>query len=97
MYLWQEISASVKNIKKAINNPINKSVNNQYKELKTIFEKSLAVNKNLPKGHFITFNDLEAKKPKGYGIDAALFRNVLGKKIKSNKNQWDFLNEVDLE
>lgn len=88
---------SVKNIKKAINNPINKSVNNQYKELKTIFEKSLAVNKNLPKGHFITFNDLEAKKPKGYGIDAAQFRNVLGKKIKSNKNQWDFLNEVDLE
>lgn len=88
---------SVKNIKKAINNPINKSVNNQYKELKTIFEKSLAVNKNLPKGHLITFNDLEAKKPKGYGIDAAQFRNVLGKKIKSNKNQWDFLNEVDLE
>jgi N,N'-diacetyllegionaminate synthase len=88
---------SARNIKNAIDNPINKFVNNQYKELKTIFEKSLAVNKNLPKGHLISFNDLEAKKPKGYGLNAQDFKKILGKKLNFEKKQWDFLNEVDLE
>lgn len=88
---------SVRNIKKAIDNPINKAINNQYKELKTIFEKSLAVNKNLPKGHVLVFDDLEAKKPKGYGLDAVYFKKVIGKKLKSNKKQWDFLNIQDIE
>jgi N,N'-diacetyllegionaminate synthase len=39
----------------------------------------LAINKNLPKGHVITFEDLESKKPKGYGISARDFKNVIGK------------------
>jgi len=78
-------------------NPIDKNTNESYLELKTIFEKSLAINKNLPKGHSITFDDLETKKPKGFGISAADFEKVLGKKLRTNKSQWDFLNEEDLE
>lgn len=78
-------------------NPIDKNTNESYLELKAIFEKSLAINKNLPKGHSITFNDLESKKPKGFGISAADFEKVLGKKLRTNKSQWDFLNEEDLE
>ena len=75
----------------------NKNKNEKFKELKSIFEKSLAINKDLPKGHEITFEDLESKKPKGYGIDARDFKNVLGKKLKNSKSQWNFLNEEDLE
>jgi len=78
-------------------NPINKNDTSAFVALKSIFEKSLAVNKELPKGHILTFDDLEAKKPKGFGIDAALFQNCIGKILKQSKLQWDFLNEEDFE
>ena len=80
----------------AIQNPINKNNNEQFSELKSIFEKSLAINKDLPKGHSITFEDLEAKKPKGHGIDALKFQDIIGKRLKEDMKQWDFINENDL-
>ena len=61
-----------------------------------MFEKSLSINKNLSKGDIISFEDLEAKKPKGYGINAKEFRKVIGKGIKEDKQKWDFLNWEDL-
>jgi N,N'-diacetyllegionaminate synthase len=81
----------------ALNNPIDKNNNESFKELKSIFEKSLALNKDLPKGHKITFADLESKKPSGFGISAKQFKNVIGKKLTNTKTKWDFLNEEDLE
>ena len=87
---------AVNKIHIAQNNPINKNDNNVFKELKSIFEKSLAVNKNLPIGHSITFEDLESKKPKGFGISAQNFKEVIGRKLKNDKSKWDFLNEEDL-
>jgi len=80
----------------AQNHVISKDTNEQFKELKVIFEKSLAINKNLPKGHILTFDDLESKKPKGFGIPASDFQKVIGAKLKNDKSQWDFLNEEDL-
>jgi len=65
--------------------------------IERIFEKSLAVNKNLPEGHILTFKDLEAKKPKGYGIDAAQFENVIGKRLAKSLKPWDFLNQEDID
>lgn len=94
-----EVSQLVEDVNatyKAIQNPINKNNNEQFSELKSIFEKSLAINKNLSKGHLITFEDLEAKKPKGYGIDALKFQDIIGKKLKEDMKQWDFINENDL-
>lgn len=88
---------SVHDIQLSMNNPIDKNNNNQFKELKSIFEKSLAVNKDLPINHVITFDDLESKKPKGFGISATDFQKVIGKKLNKQKSQWDFLNEEDLE
>ena len=88
---------SVHDIQFSMDNPIDKNNNNQFKELKSIFEKSLAVNKDLPINHVITFDDLESKKPKGFGISATDFQRVIGKKLNKQKSQWDFLNEEDLE
>lgn len=68
-----------------------------YSDLKKIFEKSLAVNHDLPAGHILRSDDLEAKKPAGYGIDARNFRDVIGKKLKNSKSEWDFLTEEDFE
>lgn len=87
---------AVNEIHLANQNPINKSSNDAFKELKSIFEKSLAINKDLPSGHVITFEDLESKKPKGFGISAQNFKEVIGRKLKNNKSKWDFLNEEDL-
>ncbi|GGE32500.1 N-acetylneuraminate synthase family protein [Psychroflexus planctonicus] len=81
---------------KAINNPIDKQDHKEFSNLKAIFEKSLAVNKDLPKGHVLGFKDLEAKKPKGKGVDATDFKTVLGKKLNQAKTAWSFINQEDL-
>ncbi|MFN3908567.1 MAG: N-acetylneuraminate synthase family protein [Flavobacterium sp.] len=83
-------------ISKALQHPVDKSKNDEFAEIKNIFEKSLAVNKNLPKGHVITFHDLETKKPKGFGIDASEFQKVIGKKLVNDITAWQFLKEEDL-
>ena len=92
----QTLVAHVKEINTANNHPINKASNEVYSELKSIFEKSIAINKDLEENHVLTFDDLEAKKPKGYGIEASQFLSVLGKKINKPMKQWSFLNEDDL-
>jgi len=92
-----QLVTAVRNIKTALQHPIDKNSNAKFSDLKQIFEKSLALNKSLPKGHVLTFADLEAKKPKGYGIDALHFKDVIGKKLTFDKNQWDFLNQEDID
>jgi len=71
--------------------------NSDMQQMKSIFEKSLAVNTNLPKGTVLQFEHLEAKKPKGHGINAANFTQVIGKTLTTNKQQWDFLQAADIE
>lgn len=90
------LNDAVRNIVLANQHPIDKSDNTAFTNLKSIFEKSLSVNKDLPEGHILCFEDLEAKKPKGFGINANQFKNVLGKSLKHPMKQWDFLNEDDL-
>ncbi|WP_445454360.1 N-acetylneuraminate synthase family protein [Flavobacterium sp. 25HG05S-40] len=92
----KQLVEAVNDIHLAQSNPINKNDTDTFKELKSIFEKSLALNKDLPKGHTITFADLESKKPSGFGISAKQFSTVIGKKLTQNKAKWDFLNEDDI-
>lgn len=95
----KEVSQLVQDLKAielALANPIDKSSSESFNELKSIFEKSLAVNKSLPKGHILSFDDLEAKKPKGYGMDAAQFLSVIGMRLNKDLAQWDFLNHKDV-
>lgn len=91
-----KLVSSVRNISKASKNPVDKRDNREYEQLKSIFEKSLAVNKELKKGHILKFENLEAKKPKAYGIAASDFRKVIGKELKKDLNKWDFLNWEDI-
>ena len=87
----------VRQIETALNYPIDKTDNRRFKELKGIFEKSLAVNKDLSAGHRLTFDDLEAKKPKGFGIDASKYENIIGKIVVRNMKKWDFLTPEDID
>lgn len=88
--------AGIKQIQTALNFKIDKTDNSKFNGLKSIFEKSLAINKALPKGHVISFEDLEAKKPKGFGIAANGFEEVIGKKLNKSLAKWDFLTQEDL-
>jgi N,N'-diacetyllegionaminate synthase len=92
----KELVFAVRNIATALSNPIDKNNTDAFSSLKQIFEKSLAVNQDLPKHHILTFNDLESKKPKGFGIDASRFQEVIGKRLNKDLKQWDFLNEGDV-
>ena len=92
----KQLVAAVKNISLAKQHPVNKADNSEFADLKNIFEKSLAVNKDLPAGHVLTFENLESKKPKGYGIEASKFQEVIGKRLKTDLKQWNFLREEDL-
>lgn len=87
---------SVRNIEEALNYKFDKNSNETFKTLKNMFEKTLTVNKDLKVNHILTFEDLDAKKPKGYGIDACYFQKIIGKKIRRNIKKWDFLTENDI-
>ena len=93
----KQLVQSIRNLEKSFRYPIDKNNVEEYSDLKNIFEKSLAVNKNITKGHVLTFNDLEAKKPKGYGINANRFMSILGKTINRDMQQWEFINETDID
>lgn len=92
-----ELVKGVRFLEKSLAQPIDKNDLTFYTGLKKIFEKTLAVNKNLPAGHLLTFEDLEAKKPAEMGISAADFKSVIGKKLKRDLQQWDFLRAEDLQ
>lgn len=92
-----ELIPAIRNLEKAFKNPVNKSEKGRFKDLKSIFEKSLAVNSELPRGHVLKFEDLEAKKPKNFGIQASNFSIVIGKRLKREVKKWDFLREEDIE
>ncbi|HEB62240.1 MAG TPA: N-acetylneuraminate synthase [Bacteroidetes bacterium] len=93
----KELVSSIRFLEKALNHPIDKNDLSPYRELKNIFEKTLAINKNLPKGHILTFDDLEAKKPANQGVNAKYFQKIIGKKISRNLKKWSFLNLSDID
>lgn len=81
----------IRMIERSIATKSDKADIGHFKELKTMFGKSLAINKDLPAGHIISFDDLESKKPADKGISAKDFEKVLGQKLKTNLKQWSFL------
>ncbi len=66
-------------------------------DLKKMFGKSLSINRNLPPGHILSFEDLEAKKPFGYGIAPADYKDIVGKRLTKAMRRWNFLNIQDIE
>jgi len=68
----------------------------KFDTLKVMFGKSLAINKDLPKGHILSFDDLEGKKPGDRGIAAKDYGSVVGKKLTVNKSAFDFLSAEDI-
>lgn len=91
------LAEGVRQIETAHANPVDKRDNTAFQSLKNIFEKSLAVNKDLPAGHQLSAADLESKKPAGYGISAGKYRNIIGRTLVRPLKRYDFLQEKDLQ
>ncbi|MGB0776449.1 MAG: N-acetylneuraminate synthase family protein [Flavobacteriaceae bacterium] len=87
---------SAKKIKQGLKSPVNKNEIASFENVKNIFEKSLAVNKDLKSGHILSIDDLESKKPKGFGINAKEYQTIIGKSINKDMSKWDFLNYKDI-
>ena len=86
-----QLVKGVRHVETMLAHPVDKSDNDRYGDLKSIFEKSLAVSRALPAGHVIEFDDLEAKKPAGLGVDAKDFRSVVGKTLSRAMPKYAFL------
>jgi N,N'-diacetyllegionaminate synthase len=84
-------------IHKSINVKIDKSSNSDFADLQKIFGRTLAINKNVTKGHMLQIGDFEAKKPLGFGIPANNYQDIIGKKIARDMKKWEFINNIDLE
>ncbi len=76
---------------------IDKQSNESFSGLKSIFEKSLAVNTSLKTGSILKKEHLETKKPSGKGIAASEYSQVIGRVLKRDCEQWDFINYGDLD
>ena len=87
----------VQQIRESLQTQVEKNDIEKYKELKTMFGKSLCVNKNIQAGEMISIQDLESKKPASKGIPASRYQEILGKKTRVDLKQWDFVNFEQLE
>lgn len=94
----ERLVKGVRQIRASLNNKFCKNgLAENMSGLKVLFGKSLCINKKLPVNHTIAFEDLEAKKPAGYGIPPSEYGSVIGKKLNKALNQWEFLNHQDFQ
>ena len=87
---FKKLVEGIRFLEIAKENKEKKSYSNEKNELRRMFGRAIAVNKNLSKGHIIKFEDLEVKKPSDSGIPVNDFKNILGKKLIIKKSAWDF-------
>jgi N-acetylneuraminate synthase len=73
-----------------------KALSAEKEKLRETFGRTLSVNRDLPAGHVVGFDDLEAKKPAGKGLPASNLDKVIGRKLVRAKARWDFLGPDDL-
>lgn len=79
------------------NHPVMKDDIAEFEHLRKLFGKSLSVSRDLPAGHVLAFEDLESKKPSGYGVPAGEYAAVVGKRLLKDKRKNDFLEYGDVE
>ncbi|MFY7666546.1 N-acetylneuraminate synthase family protein [Flavobacterium sp.] len=92
----KQLIAGANDVYEALQNPVVKNHTADFNSLKTLFGKSLAVNRDLEQGAVLQESDLESKKPANCGIPAADYKQVIGKKLLRPLKQWDFLTENDI-
>ena len=93
----KELVVGVKQITTSLAHNEHKKDVSVFAELKIMFGKSIAINKNLSKGTILKLEDLESKKPGNKGISAKDYSMVVGKKLTKDVTQWSFIQIEDIE
>jgi N,N'-diacetyllegionaminate synthase len=94
---FKMLADGVRKIETALDHPVDKNQTEGFKDLKIMFGKSLAINKDLVSGQVISETDLETRKPGDKGIPAAEYENIIGRRLNKDMTKGSFLNRVDLE
>ena len=84
-------------LEKARTSGPDKSLTDDKLELRRMFGKSIAVNRDLPAGHVLVFEDLEGKKPADAGIPVRELDTVIGKSLSRGIGRWEFLQKNHLK
>lgn len=93
---FKQLVEGVRSVETALKNPIDKSVSSQFNELKTMFGKSLSINKDVKAGHVIGIDDLETRKPGDRGIVAQHYMDIIGKTLNKDLSSGSFINLTDI-
>ncbi len=91
------LTEGIRQIQSSINFPVDKNDIEGFKVLRELFGRSLSLNKNKKAGDIINFDDLESKKPAGYGIPAKEFEKIILKTLNKNLEKWSFINWEDID
>ena len=93
---FAQLVNGIRFIERARDGQAGKSVTPELSTLRTMFGRSIAVNRSLPAGHVLAFEDLEGKKPAGPGLLVGALDRVIGRRLVRAKSKWEFLSEDDL-
>jgi N-acetylneuraminate synthase len=92
-----ELVEGIRFVEKARSGSSEKQVTPEMDTLRATFGRSLALNRDLPAGHVLAFEDLEGKKPAGQGLPPRHLDRVIGRALVRAKAKWDFLSDEDLK
>lgn len=92
-----ELVEGIRFVEKARSGSLEKHLTPELDTLRTTFGRSLALNRDLPAGHVLAFEDLEGKKPAGQGLPPRDLDKVIGRGLVRAKAKWDFLSDEDLK
>ncbi len=96
IYKLKKLIEDINYIKKCVTFKIDKSKAKINTKQKKNFSKSLSLNKTLKKYQKIKIEDLESKKPGGYGIDTKNYQKIIGRKLKKDLKKNSFLRFRDI-
>lgn len=91
----KEMVKAIRNIEDAINGNSQKNPSESESKNISIARKSIHLNKDLLKNHILTEDDLITLRP-GDGISPMEWENVIGKKLNTDKKEFDKINFSDL-
>lgn len=93
---FSQLVEGVRFLEKARKHSSKKIMDDDKQELRRIFGKALAVNRDLPAGHVLCLEDLEGKRPGDGGLSVCQLNKVVGRRLINSKTRWDFLNLNDV-
>ncbi|MEK7137534.1 MAG: N-acetylneuraminate synthase family protein [Patescibacteria group bacterium] len=91
---FAELVRGVRSLEKILGSPMDKSDLSRFRDMKRIFEKSVASLVAIPEGTLLTEKEVGCRKPGG-GIPASRFREILGKKATRAVPALQLLSEQD--